>query len=58
VTGWIVAIALILSVSIALLFPFGARLIALGLTWKNDEPVPRPHDWSLDRDATQRRRVE
>jgi hypothetical protein len=40
-TGWIVAIALILGVSIALLFPFGAWLIALGLTWKNDERTGR-----------------
>jgi len=58
VTGWIVAIALILGVSIALLFPFGVWLIALGVTWKNDEPVPGPHDGSLFLDALQRRRVE
>ena len=32
-------------------------LIALGLTWKTDEPVSRQDKWSLDRDAMQRRRV-
>ena len=58
VTAWIVAAALILGMSIALLFPFGAWLIALGLTWKTDEPAPRPDDGSLDRDAMPRRRVE
>ena len=49
---------LILGVSIALLFLVGVWLIALGVTWKNDEPVPGPHDGSLFLDALQRRRVE
>lgn len=40
VTSWVVAVALVLGMSIALLFPFGAWLIALGLTWKTDKPVP------------------
>lgn len=40
VTSWIVAAALVLGMSIALLFPFGAWLIALGLTWRTEEPVP------------------
>lgn len=40
VTAWIVAAALILGISIALLFPFGAWLIALGLAWKTDKPAP------------------
>jgi len=49
VTAWIVAIALILGMSIALLFPFGAWLIAFGLTWKADETVTPPReDPSLD----------
>ncbi|NNE12551.1 MAG: hypothetical protein HKN41_09965 [Ilumatobacter sp.] len=39
VTGWVVAVALVLGMSIALLFPFGAWLIALGLTWKTEKPV-------------------
>ena len=49
VTAWIVAVALILGMSIALLFPFGAWLIAFGLTWKADERVTPPRqDPSLD----------
>ena len=51
-------IALILGMSIALLFPFGAWLIAFGLTWKEGGEVPRPDDSSRDPVESQRRRVE
>lgn len=34
VAAWLVAAALILGITIALLFPFGAWAIALGLAWK------------------------
>jgi len=57
-TAWIVAIALILGMSIALLFPFGAWLIAFGLTWKEGGEVARPDDSSRDPVESQRRRVE
>lgn len=39
--AWIVGILLLLGISIALLFPFGAWLIVLGLTWNTDGRAPR-----------------
>lgn len=40
VSGWVVAVLLILGISIALLFPYGAWNIALGLTWRDHAAEP------------------